>query len=65
MDEMTFPILVNEPPAPRVKPEDWMAVNESMRRLIPPELRRKYVEENPPVNVRFTLTDDDQDQKPA
>lgn len=36
-----------------------MSVNESMRRLIPLELRRKYMEENPPVPVRFTLTDDD------
>lgn len=65
MDDMTFPILANEPPALRVKPEDWMVANEAMLRLIPPALRRKSVEANPPVPVRFTLTDGDQDQKPA
>lgn len=57
MDELIFPILENIPP--RLTPEEWMSVNESMRCLIPLELRRKYVEENPPVPVRFTLTDDD------
>lgn len=57
MDELIFPMLENIPP--RLTPEEWMSVNESMRRLIPLELQRKYVEENPPVPVRFTLTDDD------
>lgn len=65
MDELKFPILETIPPPPRVKPEDWMAVNEAIRRLLPLALRCKAVEENPPVPVRFTLTDDDQVQKPS
>ena len=65
MDEMTFPILAHEPPPPRVKSGDWMAANEAMSRLLPHALRRKSVEDNPPVPVRFSLTDGDQVKDPT
>ena len=65
MAEMKLPILADEPPAPRIKPGDWMAANDSIRDLLPAALRRKAVEDHPPVPVRFNLTDDQQDQKPA
>ena len=65
MEEMNFPVLVDEPSSPQVTPAEWMAANEAMRRLIPEALRRQAVEASSPVPVRFTLTDDDQDAKPA
>lgn len=65
MEEMTFPILINAPSAPRLPAKDWMKANDAMCLLIPLALREKTVKESAPVPVRFTLTDDDQDQKTA
>ena len=59
---MTFPILTDAPSEPRIPARDWMKANDTMCLLIPQALREKAVRESAPVPVRFTLTDDHQDQ---
>ncbi len=61
MEEMTFPILVDEPGPPVLRAGAWMSANRSAIKLVAPEVRDRSAHEDFPVPVRFTLVADGED----
>lgn len=57
MEEMNFPILADEPGAPALRAEDWMAANDAAIKLIAPEVRARAVQASCPAPVRFIIAD--------